>query len=268
MTCDQLDDLRNQGSSPGHALPRSAQEHLQSCGRCREFQAFWDAPMPGAEVPAEVQARITQGIVSTLWPVSPLPSDRVLVTTLLLLAVVVVAAGRCWLGEAGWQALAPSQSAVVFSLLAASMLVIAYVTCCQMVPAALQRISPGLAITGVCAAVSGAILLLFPYEKDVHFLARGLSCWALGLICATAAAIVFFGVLRRSASLSPLRLGASTGFLAGLVGLAVLEIYCPYLDRGHIGVWHLGAALTAMLIGIGVAAVGLTVRGRKRVQTF
>lgn len=261
MTCDQLDDLRNQGSSLGApALPRSAQEHLQSCSRCREFQALWDAPTPVPEIPVEVQTRITERISSTLHPVSPLPSSWVLVTTLLFLEFAVVAAEAWWFGESGWRALAPLQSAVIFSLLGAGMLLMAYVVTCLMAPGRRQPISPRAAITGVSAAFLAAVLSLFPYSEGVDFFSRGLRCLALGVISSTVAAMIFFAVVRRNASLSPLMLGASTGFLGGLAGLTVLEIHCPYQDSGHIGVWHLGAALTGMLIGAGVAAIDIVRR--------
>jgi hypothetical protein len=46
-----------------------------------------------------------------------------------------------------------------------------------------------------------------------------------------------------------------TGLLAGFVGVTVLEIHCPNLDRMHIAGGHLGAAVTAVLVGVGLSAV-------------
>jgi hypothetical protein len=49
--------------------------------------------------------------------------------------------------------------------------------------------------------------------------------------------------------------GAMTGLLAGFVGVTVLEIHCPNLDRMHIAGGHLGAAVTAVLVGAALSAV-------------
>ena len=54
--------------------------------------------------------------------------------------------------------------------------------------------------------------------------------------------------------------GAAAGLLAGLAGVTVLEIYCPYLDRLHIIVGHLGAAVTAALVGAVLGAFNTKIR--------
>ncbi len=256
MTCEQVDALRDEGRNRESPLPRNAREHIQYCERCRRFQTFWDSPALPVEISPEIQARITERIVTGLRPVSPLPSNPVLIAWLLLLTAIAITAGAWWLGQAGWHALAPWQSVTIFSLLSGSTLLMAHVVTQQMVPGARQRIAPLLAITAVFVSILIAILLLFPYKHDPDFVPTGLKCWERGLAAGTGAALLFFPVLRRGAWLSPLKLGAATGCLAGLSGLTVLEIYCPYLDRGHIGFWHFGAALTATLIGVGIAAIG------------
>jgi hypothetical protein len=96
-------------------------------------------------------------------------------------------------------------------------------------------------------------LLIFPYAWNPNFVTLGLRCWLRGLLCATISGPLILLILRRGALLSPLWQGATAGLLAGLVGLTVLEIYCPYLDRAHVAVWHCGAALTAMCVGAAIA---------------
>ena len=263
MRCDQIDDLRNEGHRTEASLPQEAREHLDSCNRCREFQAFWDSPAATVKASPEVQTRITQQIVCSLRPVSRLPSNLVLVAWLSSLTAVAIAAGIWWLGAAGWQVLAPLQSATVFSLLGASIFLIANVLTNQMVPGARQRIAPSYAILGAFLSFLIAILLLFPYKLDPNFIEVGLRCWGRGLLVATGAAALFYPVLRRGAWLSPVRLGAAVGCLAGLAGLAALEITCPDLDREHIGVWHVGAALTATLIGAAIPYAAVTLNRPK-----
>jgi hypothetical protein len=255
MTCGQFDNLRNEGHRAADALPADAREHLQHCDRCREMQTLLDFPGPDVELPAGLEVRITNRIVSGLRAVSPLPSDSVLMASLLSLTALVITAGASWLGVNGWAALAPSQALSVFALLAASTFLIAYVTTHQMVPGATQRIAPVAAITAVFLATLSAALLLFPSQNSKQFVEVGLQCWRRGLLVSAGAALLFFPVLRRAAWLSPVRFGAATGCLSGLAGLTVLEICCPLPERGHISVWHVGAALTATVIGTLVAAI-------------
>jgi len=104
-------------------------------------------------------------------------------------------------------------------------------------------------------APSAAEATLFGYRWNVHFVPLALHCWGIGVICAALSAPLFWLVLRRGFSLSPVSHGATAGLLAGLTGLAVLEIYCPYLDRLHISAGHIGAALTSTLVGAIVGVI-------------
>ena len=63
-------------------------------------------------------------------------------------------------------------------------------------------------------------------------------------------------------ALNRIAAGALAGALAGLSGLALLEIFCPNLNRYHILVWHLGAALTSTIVGIlaGIVAQRLDIQ--------
>lgn len=51
-----------------------------------------------------------------------------------------------------------------------------------------------------------------------------------------------------------------TGLLAGIVGVTVLEIHCPNLDRMHIVTSHLGAAVTVVLVAAAVSAIDTKIR--------
>jgi hypothetical protein len=124
-----------------------------------------------------------------------------------------------------------------------------------MIPGARQPISPAIAIAAACAIFITAALLIFPHARDLEFVHRGMLCWARGVISAMIAAALFIPILRRSAWLNPLGLSAAAGFAAGLSGVTVLEICCPNLDGAHVAVWHLGAALTSMLIAMAAAAI-------------
>jgi len=142
------------------------------------------------------------------------------------------------------------------------MLLAARTVTSQMVPGARQLVSSRVTILSVCAALVAAIVLLFPYKQDANFVVAGIHCWTIGTLSAAGVGGLSLLVLRRGAWLAPADLGGASGFFAGLGGLAALEICCPNLDRGHIGIWHVGVALTAMLIGGALGALSGARRGR------
>jgi hypothetical protein len=61
-------------------------------------------------------------------------------------------------------------------------------------------------------------------------------------------------VLRHGAILSPKLTAATAGGFAGLIGLTVLEVHCPILNRYHILIWHMGVVLLSMLGGLSLGA--------------
>lgn len=248
MNCSELDDFRNQPGSAHASLSPAAQRHLRECEACRKLQEFWQSKDPDAEPSPEMLSKIAESIF--IIPVTPLQSEGSLYRNLLLRLAIAVAAGAALLGAAGWHAMAPLQLVVDFTLLALGSVLSARFVVRQMAPAALYALPPALVKVSISAAILAELLLLFPYAEDPAFVIRGLKCWSLALLASTFAAILFAGMLRRAAWLSPTSEGAAAGLLAGFGGLIVIEIYCPVLDRAHRGLWHFGATLTAALLGL------------------
>ena len=120
-------------------------------------------------------------------------------------------------------------------------------------------------MAGIFLCLLAAFVFVFPYKPDPHFVSKGLKCWSLGLTVAAGAVILFSLLLRarRGGSLQQ-SWDLLPDFLGGLAGLAVLEIYCPFQDRGHVAFWHLGAVATATFIGRAIAVTGATLRDRQR----
>jgi hypothetical protein len=180
---------------------------------------------------------------------------------LLCLALAALAGGVLVLGVAGWRAMAVWQVSVSFPLLAAGIIVMSRFVIGCMAPGRLHPISSTAAIAAIAAILLADLLGLFPYAPDPLFFAHGLRCWELALLTSAGAGVLFALVLRRGAWLSPVKQATATGFLSGLVGLTVIEIYCPLLDRAHRAVWHFGATRTAALLG---AALGALMNARRR----
>jgi hypothetical protein len=202
-----------------------------------------------AEFPADLRGRIEAAILPGLGPVSPLRSAWRVTLTLLLCSIVVIAAANWRLGFAGWHARSSVQAAVDFSLLGIFVLVLANVLAHRMMPGSRRGGSVWLCIAVPLLALLAADAWLYGYLWNPDFLGPALSCWEIGVVCAALSGPLFWIALRRGFSLNPLAHGATAGLLAGLVGVTVLEIYCPYLDRFHISIAHIGAAVTATLAG-------------------
>ena len=71
------------------------------------------------------------------------------------------------------------------------------------------------------------------------------------------AAFVFWLILRRSAILSPRRVGAAAGMLAGLASKTVLEVHCP-----NSNVWHVGFTVLGLVAALLITITGEIIRDR------
>jgi hypothetical protein len=249
---DRLRTSSPHGSSS--AWPPEARRHLESCERCSQLQAVLESSVQ-TDFPEALRDRIESAILPGLRPVSPLPSAMRVAVTLLLCSIVVVAAANWRLGLAGWRARSSLQAAVDFSLLGIGVLALANILAHQMAPGSSRRAAVGLDLGVPLLALLTADASLFGYRWNPAFVPLALSCWEIGVACAAVSAPLFWLALRRGFSLDPVGHGATAGLLAGLVGVTVLEIYCPYLDRLHISVSHIGAAVTSALAGAALGGI-------------
>ena len=172
---------------------------------------------------------------------------------LLLGSIAVIAIANWRLGVDGWDARSALQSAVDFSLLGISILVLANLLAQQMMPGSRRGATAWAWLAAPVVALLAAVALLYGNEWKPNYVAWAVNCFEIGGACAAASAPLFWLALRRGFSLHPVVHGATAGLLAGLVGVTVLEIYCPYLDHFHISVAHIGVAIVATLVG---AALG------------
>jgi hypothetical protein len=259
MSCEDMDRLRTESSrSSSSTWCQEARQHLEGCERCSQLQALLDNSEQ-VEFPDALQNRIEAAILPRLRQVSPLPTALQVTITLLLCSISVVAAANSLLGLAGWHARNSLQVSVDFSLLGVFAIGLANLLAHRMTPGS-GRGSLWLYLALPLSMLLAADAWLYGYRWNPDFLTPALSCWEIGVACAAVSAPFFWLALRRGFSLYPVSHGATAGFLAGLVGVAVLELYCPYLDRLHIAAGHIGAAITSTLAG---AAAGL-IRSRMR----
>jgi hypothetical protein len=201
------------------------------------------------DFPESLQHRIEATILPGLRPVTPLPSARRVTFALLLCSIAVTTAANWRLGVAGWHARSAVQSLVDFSLQSVSILALANLLANQMAPGSRLRAAIWIYVAAPICALLAADALLFSDRSIPDFARVSLSCWTIGVACAAVSAVLFWLALRKGLSLYPVSHGMTAGLLGGLVGVTVLEIYCPWLDRLHISASHIGAAVTSTLVG-------------------
>ncbi len=253
MNCRDVDNLIHSHAS-GAPVPPEAAGHIAACDRCRPLARVLAEP-PDAPPPSPEQLRRIEGaLLADLKPVKPLLPPAVLSLALLGVLLVVAAIGVAILGIDGWRALSLWRRISVFTGLSAAAGLLAFSLARQVVPGSKLLLSPYWLLAGIGASMFAILAALFQPHVEATFIATGLVCLGIGIACAIPTAILSRLALRRGAVLDPLRAGATGGALAGLSGLVVLEIICPNLNRDHILVWHLGAALISAAAGFSIAA--------------
>jgi hypothetical protein len=254
LTCRDVEDKIIAYVS-GAAIPPEAAAHIAECGRCRRLARAIQEARPADPPSPERLKQIEAGILADLKPVKPLAPGGALFFALMCIVTAVVAVGGAELGNAGWRALVPFQRIAVFTVLGTAAGLLAFSAGRQIVPGSKLFLSPYLLVATVLVVMSGIVAILFRPLQEATFVATGLVCLRIGLECAIPAALLLWLLLRRGAILNPMLTGATTGALAGLSGLTVLEIFCPNLNEYHILVWHVGAALASAVGGMVIGMI-------------
>jgi hypothetical protein len=223
---------------------------LRNCARGRELVGALSVPIPGASPSPETLRRIERGIAADLRTVRPIAPKSYVLGVFIAIFVTIVAIGVYPIGAFALAVMSSLQAAVILGVLAVSAALLAYSLVNQMVPGSGYRIPPELLPVGVTIALAIAIVVLFPFQHEENFWAKGWACIRIGTPLGVLAAVPLWFVLRRGAILSPAMTGAATGLLAGLAGTTALEIHCPNLDAWHILVSHFGVAVLGAMAGL------------------
>jgi hypothetical protein len=212
------------------------------------------SPNPAAI--ARAKAALTEG----LEPVRPLAPPWVF-TLVFLVAFAAVAVLSAWLlGFGGLRVLSGLQRVVVFPVLVASAAMAAIAAVREMRPAGGARIGSFALAVSTLAMLGTFALLLRDYNTQ-NFVAEGVRCLVAGVACAIPAAAVIYWFLRRGFVLDWLAEGLAAGTLAGLAGIAMLEMHCPILKAPHVMFWHL---LVVPACGMGGLLIGVVARSVQR----
>jgi len=234
----------------GGELSAEARQHMATCTHCRALAAAVGGDTSYA-VDAATMGRVRGQLPETFEAVRPLAPAGAFAALFLLIAVGL-AVGVAWLtGIKGLPLLSAAQQGAVFGVLFASVLLAAFAVARDMRPGA--RTVRGIVVFGVAFAAAEALFLTLFHDYSMgHFVHSGIACFRMGLACAAGTALVAWLVVRRGLVVAPVSTGAAIGALAGLAGLAALELHCPILLVPHLVVWHAGVLVASMAIGAGV----------------
>ena len=93
-------------------------------------------------------------------------------------------------------------------------------------------------------------------DRTAEFIAQGVPCLRAGLLHAIPASLAAWWILRRGFAVKPVAAGLATGTLAGLAGVAMLELHCPNFEAPHLMVWHI-AVIPVSAALVALAAIGV-----------
>jgi hypothetical protein len=203
-----------------------------------------------------VLTRVTQSIESSLRPVRPLPRTWVLAVALVAICVAIAMAGAALLGFHGIYNLSVPQRALIFPALAI-LLGLASIECVgQVIPGSQRRAAPGVLLGVGVLALLGVFAILFRDYRTEQFVHQGIACLIAGLLFAIPAGLAGWFILRRGFAVNPGAAGLAAGTLAGLAGLAMLELHCANFEAPHVMFWHTAvvpiSAAAGALLGWGL----------------
>ena len=217
------------------------------------------AQAPHAVAPALLD-RIAASLGPPLVQVRPLAPAWLLASCLILICAAVAFAGAARLGLYGIRNLSVMQRALIFPALGVLVALAAAACAREMAPGSRRGVSPGVLLGLGCLALDAIFALLFHDFGTDHFVSQGLACLTAGLLHAAPAGLAAWLLLRRGFAVNPVSAGLAAGTLAGLTGMAMLELHCPNFEAPHVMLWHTAVIPLSALAGAFLGGL----RGRRR----
>ncbi|MGA2096364.1 MAG: NrsF family protein [Candidatus Acidiferrum sp.] len=184
--------------------------------------------------------------VRTIWPA------WLLVSLLILICAAVALAGAAKSGFFGFQAQNALDRAMIFPALLILIGLAATTSVRATIPGSRRLVSSAALLAGISVALIALFGFLFRGYQTENLVPHGIPCLATGLLYAIPTALASWLALRRGFAVNSIAAATAAGTLAGLAGVAMLELHCANLQALHILLWHasvvpLSAAAGALL---------------------
>ncbi len=205
---------------------------------------FESAPQMPASLAEKIRAQIQQDT----QPVRALPGTAILASSFFAIAAIIAIVLAAILKFSGLHVL-PSEAAA--SMLGALSLTAAWGA---VTVARSMRPASGVLQTWLISAVAFVAYELLVYQFFAHsstqpFVATGIKCLRLGVICGAVVALPAWLLLRIGFVTHRVQAGAAIGLIGGLSGNILLTLHCPLLEAPHALVWHAGALVVCVALG-------------------
>jgi len=219
---------------------------------------------PVSEVPPELLARISGSIGSSLRPVRPLPSVRVLAGAAAGTSVIVAIIGALILGPNGIRRMATGSFIGIAAVIAVLICLAASNAVNAMIPGRRLPVRPWILVVAGTLALVGIFALVFHDHGTVRFVHQGIVCLIAGLVQAAVAGLAGGMVLHRGFAVNVVSAGITQGTLAGLAGVMMLELHCVDFQAPHTIVWHTAVVPVSGLAGAFLGWAALVRKARFR----
>lgn len=255
MNCREFERILIE-QDPSATLPLEAEDHLKTCSECHQLaHALAMTPGGGTGISPALE-RLAMDLATNLSTVKPLAPAGYFVMAFLGVFALIVAFGVHREGTLGLIAMNRAQSVSILSMLVLCTWLLIWSLVRQMVPGSRHGFRPEILTASTMGILTLLAILLFRLEDETHFWPRNWFCIRMGLSFALLATGPFCLLIWRGAVLSPRIAGATTGLLAGLAGMTVVEIHCPILDLAHILISHVGVPLLGGIFGLVTVELG------------
>ncbi len=210
--------------------------------------------------------RAQSTLIADLRPVRAIAPIWVFTLGLMAVFAGIAIAAASGLGLHGVHALNPVQRVAIFSALLAAGWLAAAACARAMRPAAGSRLGV-LALALASGAFPVLFALIFRGYGTLNFVHEGIPCLVAGMAVAVPTGVVIAFILRRGFVMEWASTGTAAGALAGLTGLAMLELHCPNLKAIHVMVWHVAVVVTSGALGWAIGRISDASRAARTALT-
>ena len=169
---------------------------------------------------------------------------------LILICAAIAAGGALLLGPKGVLKMNALEIGLIFPALAILTWLGARLCVAEAIPGSPRPLAPWLLAVSGCITLAAIFALLFHDYRTERFVPQGMTCLVAGLAHALPASLAAWLLLSRGFAVNSLAFGLAKGFLAGLAGVAMLELHCPNFEAPHILVWHIAVLPVSAAAGM------------------